>query len=78
LSRPLNDGHWHRKRFPAEKRTLLSELDGLAMNAACLSEYIVVRRNFMFAFKLIQLIETRAEPLSEGLMRRIKKDDRQG
>ena len=30
----------------------------------------------MFAFKLIQLIETRAEPLSEGLMRRIKKDDR--
>lgn len=30
----------------------------------------------MFAFKLIQLIETRAEPLSEGLMRRMKKDDR--
>jgi hypothetical protein len=30
----------------------------------------------MFAFKLIQLIETRAEPLSEGLMRRIKNDDR--
>ncbi len=30
----------------------------------------------MYAFKLIQLIETRAEPLSEGLMRRIKKDDR--
>jgi len=30
----------------------------------------------MFAFKLIQLIETRAEPLSDGLMRRIKKDDR--
>ena len=30
----------------------------------------------MFAFKLIQLIETRAEPLSDGLMRRIKRDDR--
>src|SRR5579864_7667256 len=30
----------------------------------------------MFAYKLIQLIETRAEPLSEGLMRRMKKDDR--
>ncbi len=30
----------------------------------------------MFAFKLIQLIETRAQPLSEGLVRRIKKDDR--
>jgi len=30
----------------------------------------------MFAFKLIQLIETRAEPLSHGLMRRIKNDDR--
>jgi hypothetical protein len=30
----------------------------------------------MFAFKLIQLIETRAEPLSDGLMRRIKKDER--
>ena len=30
----------------------------------------------MFAFKLIQLIETRAEPLSDGLMRRIKNDDR--
>lgn len=30
----------------------------------------------MFAFKLIQLIETRADPLSEGLMRRIKRDHR--
>jgi len=30
----------------------------------------------MFAFKLIQLIETRAEALSEGLLRRIKTDDR--
>jgi hypothetical protein len=30
----------------------------------------------MFAFKLIQLIETRAEPLSEGLMHRLKKNDR--
>jgi hypothetical protein len=30
----------------------------------------------MFAFKLIQLVETRAEPLSEGLMRRLKKNDR--
>ena len=30
----------------------------------------------MFAFKLIQLIETRAEPLSEGLMRKLKKNDR--
>ena len=30
----------------------------------------------MFAFKLTQLIETRAETLSEGLMRRLKKDDR--
>jgi len=30
----------------------------------------------MFAFKLIQLIEARAEPLSDGLTRRIKKDDR--
>ena len=30
----------------------------------------------MFAFKLIQLIETRAESLSDGLMRRIKNDDR--
>jgi hypothetical protein len=30
----------------------------------------------MFAFKLIQLIETRAEPLSEGLMRKLRKDDR--
>jgi hypothetical protein len=30
----------------------------------------------MYAFKLIQLIEARAEPLSDGLMRRIKKDDR--
>lgn len=29
----------------------------------------------MFAFKLIQLVETRAEPLSEGLMRRLKKND---
>jgi hypothetical protein len=30
----------------------------------------------MFAFKLIQLIETRAEPLSDGLMRKLKKDGR--
>jgi hypothetical protein len=30
----------------------------------------------MFAFKLIQLIEMRAEPLSEGLMRKLKKNDR--
>ena len=30
----------------------------------------------MYAFKLIQLIETRAEPLSEGLMRKLKKNDR--
>ena len=30
----------------------------------------------MFAFKLIQLIETRSEPLSEGLMHRLKKNDR--
>ena len=30
----------------------------------------------MFAFKLIQLIETRSEHLSEGLMHRLKKNDR--
>jgi len=30
----------------------------------------------MFAFKLIQLIETRAEALSHRLLRRIKNDDR--
>jgi len=30
----------------------------------------------MFAFKLIQLIETRAEHLSEGLMHRLKNNDR--
>ena len=30
----------------------------------------------MYAFKLIQLIESRAEPLSESLMRRVKKDGR--
>ena len=30
----------------------------------------------MFAFKLIQLIETRSEQLSEGLMHRLNKNDR--
>ena len=30
----------------------------------------------MYAFKLIQLIETRADRLSEGLMHRLKKNDR--
>ena len=73
----LKDVSWDRKRFPAENGTMRSEIDGraLATHPACPLEY-VVRRNFMFAFKLIQLIEVRAEPLSEGLMRRIKKDDR--
>ena len=67
-----------RKRFPVEKHTMQSELGerGLAIHTACPAEYVAVRRNSMFAFKLIQLIESRAEPLSDGLMRRIKKDDK--
>jgi hypothetical protein len=66
-----------RKRFPAEKRTIaIRAIDtgtGLAyvpFQTHCCQE------GLMFAFKLIQLIETRSEHLSEGLMDRLKKNDR--
>jgi hypothetical protein len=64
-----------RKRFAHDAGRVV---DGhrLAIHAARPSEYIAIRRNFMFALELIQLIETRAEPLSEGLLRKLKKNDR--
>src|SRR6478672_1261057 len=59
-------------------RMMRSGFDGRGLTIQAAPSLGLHRRQeeIMFAFKLIQLIETRAEPLSHGLMRRIKNDDR--